>query len=68
MEISVEELIILASIVANKISNELNKEELFLFKGFLMQIVSNLGFVCGMKDFYRNCDKNAGKKDGKMNK
>ena len=51
MKISAEELNILASIIANKLAQNLSKSELLDLKCFIQQVGNNLGFILSMKTF-----------------
>lgn len=51
MKISAEELNILASIIANKLAQNLTKGELLDLKCFIQQVGNNLGFILSMKTF-----------------
>ncbi len=63
MEISAEELNILATIIANKLSQNLTKEELINLKCFIMQVANNIGFILSIETFGKFKDKNKSKKD-----
>lgn len=51
MEISAEELNILASVIANKLAQNLSKSELINLKCFIMQVGNNLGFILSINTF-----------------
>ena len=58
MEISAEELNILASIIANKLAQNLSKSELINLKCFISQIANNLGFILSIETFSNKNGKN----------
>jgi len=64
MKISAEELNILASLIANKLAQNLTKSELLDLKCFLQQVCNDLGFILSMKTFdaiEKKLDKNKSK-------
>lgn len=63
MEISAEELSLLATVIANRLSQNLDKKELINLKCFLSQVANNIGFILSVEVFSKTGDKTNNKRD-----
>lgn len=63
MEISAEELSLLATIIANRLSQNLDKRELINVKCFLSQVANNIGFILSVDVFSKKVDKKDKKRE-----
>lgn len=63
MEISAEELSLLATVIANRLSQNLDKKELINLKCFLSQVANNIGFILSVEVFSKTGEKTNNKRD-----